>query len=234
MAVERVRPCLAPTRQPSPGIHRELPVKAVIFDIDGTLLHTSDIDGELYDAAVRAVLGPVQMRRSWGDYTHVTDVGILKEVLIDNGFRVSNSTIVDIRSAFLELLSAHIDRHGPIVEVRGARQFVQALQRCGTGIAYATGGWRASARMKLESAGFPVSGIPLATSDDSEVRVEIMRIALRRLGGNFSDITYYGDGDWDRAATRQLGWKFEAVGKTLGGITEYIAEAAPMGAEAKS
>ena len=196
-------------------------MKAVIFDIDGTLLHSSNIDGELYDSAVRAVLGPVRLRKSWGDYTHVTDIGILREVLVDNGFKQSECAIAEIRSAFLESLSAHINQHGPIPEVRGARQFIETLQRRGTGVAYATGGWRESASMKLQSAGFPVSDVPLATSDDSEVRVEIMRIALRRLGGEFSDITYYGDGEWDRAASRELGWKFEAVGENLGGITDY-------------
>lgn len=201
-------------------------MKAVIFDIDGTLLQSSSIDAELYERALQTALGPVRLRGNWGAYTHVTDDGILKEVLVDNGFKVSQSIVAKVKEAFFESLSAQIDQHGPIAEVRGARRFVERLQRCGTAVAYATGGWRVSAMMKLQSAEFPLSGVPLATSDDSEFRAEIMRIALRRLGDGFKEITYYGDGEWDRAAARELGWSFEAVGEALGGITEYVAGAA--------
>lgn len=201
-------------------------MKAVIFDIDGTLLHSSGIDGELYGSAIRTVLGPVRLRPNWGAYTHVTDDGILKEVLLDNGLHVTESIVAEVKSAFFDSLWEHLTHHGPIPEVRGARHFVEELRRCGIRVAYATGGWGVSARMKLQSAEFPLSGVPLVTSDDSEVRVEIMRIALRRLGDGFEEITYYGDGAWDRAAARELGWVFEAVGETLGGITEYIAGAA--------
>ena len=50
---------------------------AVILDIDGTLLHSSDVDGMLYLAAVRKVLGQVKVRSNWGLYRNVTDRGIL-------------------------------------------------------------------------------------------------------------------------------------------------------------
>ena len=200
-------------------------MQAVIFDIDGTLLHSSGIDGELFDSALRTVLGPVRLRPSWGAYTHVTDDGILNEVLLDNGLNATASVVAEVKSVFFGSLLAHLSRHGPIPEVRGAKHFVEELRRRGIRIAYATGGWGVSARMKLQSAEFPLSGVPLVTSDDSEIRVEIMRIALQRLGDSFEKITYYGDGEWDRAAARELGWVFEAVGENLGGITEYIADA---------
>lgn len=41
-------------------------MEAVIFDIDGTLLQSDANDDTLYLAAVRDVLGNVNLRPSWG------------------------------------------------------------------------------------------------------------------------------------------------------------------------
>lgn len=75
--------------------------------------------------------------------------------------------------------------------------------------------------LKLETAGFELRGMPLATADDSHDRTEIMRIALLQLGARFESVRYYGDGPWDRLACERLGWDFVAVGPTLGGIESY-------------
>jgi hypothetical protein len=45
--------------------------------------------------------------------------------------------------------------------------------------------------------------------------------ALKQLGGEFQSVTYYGDGVWDKVATRNLGWKFVAVGSELGGLLRF-------------
>jgi FMN phosphatase YigB (HAD superfamily) len=195
---------------------------AVIFDIDGTLLDSNGVDGELYVAAVESVLGRVRIRENWGAYQHVTDSGILHEILRDN--RISGDTdVVDaIKSTFAQGLRRHIAEHGPFSEIPGARDFVNCIctstdRTC----AYATGCWSASALMKLTSAGFPIQGIPISSSDDSYERRTIMENALRRLGNRFETVTYYGDGAWDREAALSLGWSFVPVGVELGGITRF-------------
>jgi hypothetical protein len=86
----------------------------------------------------------------------------------------------------------------------------------------ATGGWLDTALIKLQSANIDLTHLPLATSDDSFERTDIMKLALSKLGSRFSSITYYGDGPWDRDACVALGWKFVAVGAALGGIDSYI------------
>jgi hypothetical protein len=52
----------------------------VMFDIDGTLVDSNGFDGELYAPAMREVTG-ADVDRCWQSYRHVTDGGILAEVL---------------------------------------------------------------------------------------------------------------------------------------------------------
>jgi beta-phosphoglucomutase-like phosphatase (HAD superfamily) len=194
---------------------------AVVFDIDGTLLQSSDIDGELYTAAVEGVLGKVRIRENWGEYEHVTDSGILYQILRDNGLRRDPNVIATIKNTFIETLRCHIEDCGPFEEIPGALEFVRGLyEATGRSFAYATGSWAASAFLKLESAGFPVKGVPLSSSDDFPQRRLIMENALRQLGP-CDLVTYYGDGEWDREAALSLGWRFVPIGAALGGITRF-------------
>jgi phosphoglycolate phosphatase-like HAD superfamily hydrolase len=195
---------------------------AVILDIDGTLLNSSDIDGMLYLAAVRRVLGQAQVRESWSLYRNVTDSGILEEILNDNSLTSTAATLNAVRDLFVESIGQHVERNGPFAELPGAKEFVTGLRASNSHrVAYATGGWSASASIKLESAGFPLQGIPLASSDDYPDRQSIMLHALNQLSGEFQSVTYYGDGEWDQAASRRLGWKFVPVGEKLGGLTRF-------------
>ncbi len=194
---------------------------AVLFDIDGTLLQSAAVDDALYQEAVGKVLGAVRLRPTLHDYEPVTDTGILEQILIDNG--ISDDPIVEVRTLFVHLLEQHIDRHGPFLEVPGATDYLRILDRSARhAVALATGGWRESATLKLESAGLAWDGFPLASSNDHRERTSIMQLALSRLGNEFETITYYGDGVWDRKACDALGWNFVPVGAELGGLESYF------------
>ncbi|MDJ0760925.1 MAG: HAD family hydrolase [Woeseiaceae bacterium] len=194
---------------------------AVIFDIDGTLLDSASVDADLYFDAIRGVLGPVRFRRLV-DYEHVTDTGILLEVLADNGHPADDGVLNAIKREFVDRLRRHTKAVGPFQEVSGASQFLRSLRASDEVFtALATGGWRESALLKLASAGFDVSGIPLVTSDESHSRVEIMQFALRQAGDGVRSVTYFGDGAWDQTACETLGWNFIPVGSALGGLDSY-------------
>lgn len=196
----------------------------MILDIDGTLLDSCASDAELYVEAIRHVLGPVRIREAWGHYPRVTDTGILSDICSDNSLHFDEEISSAVMDSFVSRLAAHVAASGPYREIEGALAFVRGLcQRPDTRVAYATGGWRASAQIKLVSAGFPLEGIPLASASDHQDRTAIMLHALRQLGGPFNAITYYGDGIWDEAATTALGWSFIAVGPKLNGILKYDA-----------
>lgn len=197
-------------------------VNAVILDIDGTLLHSAEVDDALYRAAVQTVLGDVRLRPTLHDYPFVTDTGILQQILTDNALTPEQRLLEKIRSVFVGLLRNYVSEHGPFAEIPGARDFLYSLRASPShAVAMATGGWRQSAEFKLSSAGFDVEGIPLATANDHHERTAIMEIALGNLDGRFDSVTYYGDGPWDRQACEQLGWEFVAVGADLGGLEDF-------------
>jgi FMN phosphatase YigB (HAD superfamily) len=197
-------------------------MRAVIFDIDGTLLHSNKLDDETYLSAILDVLGPVQIRKSWSQYKNISGSGTLLEILEDNRIEETAAALRAVEEAFVTRISRHIEEHGPILEVPGAKDFVSRLAETGDcQIAYATSGWFGSARIKLSSSEFPLDGIPLASCNDHISKVAIMAHAFGQLAAPFESITYYGDGEWDREAAITLGWAFVPVGEKLDGLRHY-------------
>ena len=197
-------------------------MKAIVLDIDGTLIESMNIDSDLYFSSISAVLGSVEIRENLNDYDHVTDSGIIMQVMEDNGLPQDSDAIGTIRNRFVASLAEHIETDGPFPEVPGAARFIDRLRDSKEhDVAIATGGWRLSALLKLETSKLNVNGIPVFTCDDSPSRTEIMRIALSQLGNVYESVTYFGDAEWDRRACETLGWEFIPVGSGLGGIKTY-------------
>ncbi|MDH3337092.1 MAG: HAD hydrolase-like protein [Gammaproteobacteria bacterium] len=196
-------------------------MKTVILDIDGTLIDSMGVDPKLYFSSIERVLGPVRLR-NLNDYDHVTDSGILGQIIEENGLPSAGELAANVKARFMEGLNRHIEDTGSFPVIDGAVQFIERIRRLtDTRIAIATGCWRESALLKLQTSGFNIDGIPVATSDDSPSRVEIMRSALRMSGSGAGAVTYFGDAEWDQLACRDLGWNFVAVGPRLGGIESF-------------
>jgi beta-phosphoglucomutase-like phosphatase (HAD superfamily) len=188
----------------------------VVFDIDGTLVDSMGFDGEIYARTLEDVLGTA-IDTDWSGYRHVTDGGILEEVLVRHAIADADGRLRrEVERRFVAAIAARLaaDPAG-CREIRGARALFDGLRadpRCR--VAIATGGWQATARRKLAAAGFELGDTPLATASDALERTQIMRIAaMRACAGEVpSRRTYFGDGSWDREACRRLGWDFVAIG----------------------
>jgi beta-phosphoglucomutase-like phosphatase (HAD superfamily) len=192
----------------------------VIFDIDGTLVDSSGFEDQLFEAAVRDVLGNVALRASWGEYPHFTDAGILREICRENG--LDHTHYEDrFRARFGELVAEHLRQSGACPPVAGAIALFETLRsQRGCAVGIATGGWGHTARMKLREAGFTMDGVPLACSDDHHERTGIMTRCREQLPAAEHCI-YIGDGVWDKAASEQLGWRFIGVGARLQGRCDH-------------
>lgn len=195
---------------------------AVIFDIDGTLLQSASVDDDLYRSALCHVLGPLRFRETLADYDYVSDSGILWQILSDNDLPSEPDPTPEIISRFVATLQDYMLSNGPFREVPGARRMLADLQSSlNHYVAIATGSWSDLATLKLKSAGFDISEIPVSASDNERDRTRIMRAALDRPESNYQSITYYGDGPWDRDACIELAWNFVPVGRALDGLESY-------------
>jgi phosphoglycolate phosphatase-like HAD superfamily hydrolase len=104
-------------------------------------------------------------------------------------------------------------RFGPI---KGAGDALDFVRSAGWAIALATGGWGASARLKLSVAGLDIEGAAFASSDDGSTREEILRIAVRRAQSSTSEpfqrVVSVGDAAWDVRCASSVGVAFVGIG----------------------
>lgn len=191
----------------------------ILFDIDGTLVDSSGYETPLYSDAVSEVLD-IPFERDWGRYKHVTDGGILDEIMEGSGLALDRQDVqARVQSGFVRRTKRYVaDNPDAVKEIPGAKALVHKLcadPSCA--VAIATGGWEETARLKLSGIGIDVTRIPLASSSDATSRVEIMKIAEQRAlnGARSNKKTYFGDAIWDKSASESLGYDFVAVGSTV-------------------
>jgi len=188
----------------------------VIFDIDGTLVDSSSFDGQLYIAAIRDVLGDVSMRADLHEYPNHTDTGILMEICKENGLSIV-IVMPSVRQRFGKLVTDYLSSGGECSPISGAICLLDRLIHSDEfQVGIATGGWGHTARMKLDQAGINYDGIPIVSSDVEYERIKIMEACRFRISSPGNTV-YVGDGEWDKRATEQLGWKFVGVGSRLRG-----------------
>jgi phosphoglycolate phosphatase-like HAD superfamily hydrolase len=193
----------------------------VVFDIDGTLTESVAVDEVCFVRAFHDVLGINRINTNWLEYKFQTDSGLALEICRKHlGRDPSDVEIGNLRFRFVQLLCAAVEQAGqPIREIPGAAALLHGLgAHVRWHIAIATGGWEASARFKLASAGLPVDSFPWANADDALDRVDILRTAIRRAGQDYSQnafekIIYVGDGVWDVLAAAALEIDFLGIAR---------------------
>lgn len=185
----------------------------VMFDVDDTLVMSGEFDGNCYLDAVYEVLGH-SLDTDWKKYTYVSDAGILDQHIYESGLDDRKEIILaDVKEAFIEKIAKHL-KDNPMQQVSGASNFLFELRQIeDLTLSIATGGWHETAMMKLEAADIDVRDIPIASSNNHYARTEIMKIAkAKAVGHNDVPCTYFGDGEWDKVACRELGFNFVLIG----------------------
>lgn len=189
----------------------------VLFDIDGTLIRSMEYDGECLVAALHEVFGFTDIEDDWSRYEHITDAGILIEAYEKRrGRPPSTNEIEGFCGYFAKLLAERCSQHR-LEEVAGAGLLLVALEaRPDIAVAFATGCFRRTAALKMQSARLSFDQASSATCDDAIGRDEIIRIAIGRAASDrgvsgFENTVYVGDAIWDVWACRRLGIPFIGI-----------------------
>lgn len=196
-------------------------MRLAIFDIDGTLTETNEVDSDCFVRAMADAHGVGHLNTDWGAYAHTTDSFITREVLRENFGR---APLEGELSKFKDCFVSHLEEicagdASLFVEVAGASAALTRLRReSGWCVAIATGCWSGSALLKLSAAGLETEDVPTAFAEDGVSREEILLAALARAREaygreSFDAVVSLGDGLWDVTAARNLGFAFVGVGR---------------------
>lgn len=186
----------------------------IIFDIDGTLCDTYEVDRVCYAEAVEHVTGRSLSTVDWSSYPEATNSAIAQDFLREGGEKKIGIRERQIREEFVRLLEEKGRKDAGLFRpIDGALEIIGNLRKNNYGLAVATGCWRESARVKLRLSGFDVDEIPFASSSDTRRRVDIIALAAARAVHALSDSVYIGDGIWDVEAARELGIRFIGIGR---------------------
>ncbi len=206
------------------------PGKLAIFDVDGTLVQSYELDGECFVAAFHEALGIADVDTDWARYDHATDPGITAQIIHERqGREPSADDLVRLQSAFCMRLAEAASRDGAYAAFPGAAGLLAALRaRADWAMALATGGWRAAALFKIGRSGLGLGDLPTAFGEDGPSRQGIVRAAIARARvhagvDDFARIVCIGDAVWDVRTAASLG--LPCIGVGTGGRAERLAAA---------
>jgi phosphoglycolate phosphatase-like HAD superfamily hydrolase len=183
-----------------------------VFDNDGTLCDTQEVEGRCYALAIERVLGRGLSTLDWTRYDEPTSSAIVRELLA--GDPEADDKEDRIKAEFCRLLREERPKFpGDFTPLPGAIEFLERLRVDGIGVAIATGCFDASARFKLECCGIELDRFPHATSSDRPRRREIIPLAAERAGFGLADVVYFGDAPWDVRVSRTLGIPMIGMGR---------------------
>ena len=189
----------------------------VIFDIDGTLIHSYQKEADCYEEALKNVMGISHIDKDLSLYQHVSDHGIANEIIMRACQRpATDDEQFAIENEFIRLFKESLAKT-PLTRIPGVQALLSHLTQEPTiALAIATGCYHRSALLKFEHAELPLKHLPIGSSNDSPIRTNIMQAAHAKAKSaygieQFDSITYIGDGPWDVRAVKELQWDFIGI-----------------------
>ena len=205
-------------------------MKLAIFDIDGTLTETNEVDDKCFVNAFADLHQITDIETDWTKYTHVTDSGLVSEIFNQRLGRLPNQEdFRAFKNCFIKNLNEYASRDETLfTEVSNARTMLEKLRlEQDWAIALATGCFYVSAKLKLEKAKIEVKDFPIGTADDAVSREKILQTAIEKSLEKhglekFEKIVSIGDGVWDVRTAKNLSLDF--IGIASGKRAEALRE----------
>lgn len=201
----------------------------IIFDLDGTLVHSDRRDSNYFAQAYEAIYQKPFPTIDWTKYPHVTDTSIFQSVVAQHFERTPTpDEIAVFQQHYIGLLEAgrrQMPEH--FKTIPGAPAIMAHLHAAPDQYrtCLGTGGWHAPARIKLRHVGLLSDRLSIHAADGKTTREAILLEAIETAGGRekFSKIVYIGDAEWDVTTTRNL--QLDFVGIRWRGDREVLREA---------
>ena len=209
-------------------------MKAVLFDLDGTLLWTDGAGRRAIHRALREVLG-IERPAAGFRFDGRTDPEIVRLLAAAAGRDHGDETIAAVLDAYVRLLEGELQRPGHRTTLYpGVLELIAALERRGDCVVgLLTGNVVEGARLKLKSAGIDIARFRVgAYGSDHGERSELPAIAQRRvrevLGAEVkgADVVIVGDTPADVTCGRGIGARAIAVATGSYTVPDLIAAGA--------
>ncbi|MBK1880414.1 HAD family hydrolase [Pelagicoccus mobilis] len=191
----------------------------LMFDVDGTLVQSLDLEDKLFPLSCEQALGIDSVSSDWSQYEVPSDRGIVSQLAETRLNRPATQEDFDkAEASFHRLIREELERFPDACRaLPGAVEMIETVKALpDTIVAIATAGWRSTAHLKLSQAGFDVEGIILCSSSERRTKAEIMELATQRARSrfgieNFKSQTYVGDSPGDKQASERLGFQFIGI-----------------------
>lgn len=188
--------------------------KLAIFDIDGTLTKTNEIDHICYIDTVQRFIDKQFTTFDAESFTHFTDSSILIE-LYEHAFNRPPSPEEEeaFKTYYFNALKDSLRQQPHYFQAIGGATNIMHAFSDEWAVALATGCWVESAKIKLEGGGIDIRNYPLATASDAITRQDVMLTAVERSKilhqvDSFEHVVYIGDGIWDKSSCASLAMPF--------------------------
>jgi len=188
----------------------------IIFDVDGTLVHSDRRDSQSFAATYQALYDRPFPSIDWTKYAHVTDTTIFGTVIQEHFKRAVDAAEVEVfQKEYIARLVAERQRDSTAFqEVTFARRTVERLLREGFQVGIATGGWLEPAKVKLQHVGIDPERLFLSAADGKTTREAIIEEVLEQVDAQQLQpqrIVYVGDAIWDVRTTRNMDMNFIGI-----------------------
>jgi len=192
-------------------------VKVILFDVDGTLIHTHGAGVEAFARAFHSLFNFPDTTKKIS-FAGRTDISLVKEYFRLNNYTPSQRDIEDFFPCYISWLGRLIRQSDGAI-CPGVKEFIAAAHKLPSNplIGLLTGNIRLGAEIKLKHFGLWDEFKVGAFADDSEDRDQIARIAFKRanqmlnnkLQGN--EVVVVGDTPYDIKCARAIGARALAV-----------------------